>query len=828
MGFVSAIIKGATKEAAKSAKKSTKAATKAKGLATKQEDYSSSASLPKKESDANFTEAFKDTTIIDKEGKPEVVYHGRVQDYDSFDTSGDMSTGKELGTHFGTKEQTDVFASKEGGNVVPVYLNLKNPYHMVDSGSFNGEDIIEQLVEDGLVDSSYIDDLDLPIQELNILAKKLLKEKGFDGISYINTREGLSIKGKPITSQKKIDELQDYDLKTLIEKYGAKKSYIILEPEQAKSVFNKGSWDSKDKRFNYAKGGNVKQMEKLFAEGGMMDNSGEQVNGVEVPPGSLREEVADDIPAQLSEGEFVVPADVVRFIGLEKLMAMRDKAKQGLERMEEMGQMGNAEEVENPDQSFMQDDEDFSAEIDDIMAEEGDPTGFRIGGYVTGQDISRVPSNPAVDVGYYKHADGRMLWITKINGKPMSPPPDGFNEVSAEEFQSVGKKAEETKEAAARSAGASTSNSGGGGGGDSAGDSAGGDSGSTGIGTGPVGLGATGLNLMALGETLGKTPSVYGQLAGAVARGVGGKMADIAIDQTTDGFNAMQAASDMPGMGSRVDAQGRVTTFSSPETIAASDAAMFGTPAPGTGPNAFSPGGGFSTGPGTSTGSGVTVSPVSGEVNSGTSFAPATSSGSFAGGPNAFSPGGGFSTGPGRTSGSTSASGGGSRSISGGGDSGGNANSSNAGDGGYGSGEVGYDAGDMGHGDSAGDSAGGGGGGGGGGGDGGTHICTASYNVALITPSHFRSLNGYGARLRKEDPYLMRAYDSFGPVLASRVGKSKLMTGVAKFMTSYWKDTYKNNTLSTKQVVHLKLSTYVLRPVARMLGWVLIKFIDKK
>ena len=72
----------------------------------------------------------------------------------------------------------------------------------------------------------------------------------------------------------------------------------------------------------YAKGGNVEQMNKLFADGGMMDDSGESVNGVAVPPGSLREEVADDIPAQLSEGEFVVPADVVRYIGLEKLMLL--------------------------------------------------------------------------------------------------------------------------------------------------------------------------------------------------------------------------------------------------------------------------------------------------------------------------------------------------------------------------------------------------------------------------------------------------------------------------------------------------------------------------
>jgi Arc/MetJ-type ribon-helix-helix transcriptional regulator len=140
----------------------------------------------------------------------------------------------------------------------------------------------------------------------------------------------------------------------------------------------------------------VEQMNKLFADGGMMDDSGESVNGVEVPPGSLREEVADDIPAQLSEGEFVVPADVVRYIGLEKLMAMRDKAKQGLQRMNEMGQMGNAEEVANPDQTFSeQGDEDFEAEIDDIMAEEGDdamPEGFARGGIVTEADIPKHAS----------------------------------------------------------------------------------------------------------------------------------------------------------------------------------------------------------------------------------------------------------------------------------------------------------------------------------------------------------------------------------------------------------------------------------------------------
>jgi hypothetical protein len=203
----------------------------------------------------------------------------------------------------------------------------------------------------------------------------------------------------------------------------------------------------------YAKGGNVEQMNKLFADGGMMDDSGESVNGVAVPPGSLREEVADDIPAQLSEGEFVVPADVVRYIGLEKLMAMRDKAKQGLQRMNEMGQMGNAEEVANPDQTFSeQGDEDFEAEIDDIMAEEGDdamPEGFALGGIVTEADATKMDwtKNPVVDVRYFKHPDGRVMFITYLNGKPATSIPEGFKETKEPVEKLVGKAADE-KEAA--------------------------------------------------------------------------------------------------------------------------------------------------------------------------------------------------------------------------------------------------------------------------------------------------------------------------------------------------------------------------------------------
>ena len=112
--------------------------------------------------------------------------------------------------------------------------------------------------------------------------------------------------------------------------------------------------DGLGKMGGFNKGGTTMNMNKqmeMFDEGGLKEEGGtiDPVSGNDVPIGSTQEEVRDDIPAQLSEGEFVFPADVVRFIGLEKLMMMRQEAKAGLKRMEEMGQMGNSEEATMPD-----------------------------------------------------------------------------------------------------------------------------------------------------------------------------------------------------------------------------------------------------------------------------------------------------------------------------------------------------------------------------------------------------------------------------------------------------------------------------------------------
>jgi len=115
-----------------------------------------------------------------------------------------------------------------------------------------------------------------------------------------------------------------------------------------------------------------KQME-LFDEGGLMQEGGQidPVSGNDVPVGSTKEEVRDDIPAQLSEGEFVMPADVVRYHGLDKMMALRQEAKMGLKKMEQMGMMGNSDEATLPD--------DIPFDINDIDMED-DVQEFAVGG----------------------------------------------------------------------------------------------------------------------------------------------------------------------------------------------------------------------------------------------------------------------------------------------------------------------------------------------------------------------------------------------------------------------------------------------------------------
>lgn len=168
----------------------------------------------------------------------------------------------------------------------------------------------------------------------------------------------------------------------------------------------------------------------LLATGGMLQEGGtiDPVSGNDVPTGSLKEEVRDDVPAQLSPGEFVFPADVTRYIGLDKLMQIREAAKEGLKEMESKGQMGNAEEVEGD----AVDEDKFSSNIDEIISgldagDNNEPKEFAEGGVVKDDPAYKdAPIKGFKMVQYEDTKTKAVRYIPFINDEPLLPIPTGY------------------------------------------------------------------------------------------------------------------------------------------------------------------------------------------------------------------------------------------------------------------------------------------------------------------------------------------------------------------------------------------------------------------
>lgn len=118
--------------------------------------------------------------------------------------------------------------------------------------------------------------------------------------------------------------------------------------------------------------------------GGMMmpEEEMDPVSGNPIPLGSTAANVRDDIEIYVSEGEYVLPADVVKWHGLKHIMEMQDEAKMGLmgmfaegliqevamEQEEEISEVEETEEEDIPSEDM--DVEVAAVEVDDMMDEE--------------------------------------------------------------------------------------------------------------------------------------------------------------------------------------------------------------------------------------------------------------------------------------------------------------------------------------------------------------------------------------------------------------------------------------------------------------------------
>ena len=177
------------------------------GATTKNEKLNAIKEWNEKGTDSKyFKKWFGDSKVVDESGKPLVVYHGTNADFDTFDkkkigsATDDGLWGK--GFYFGNKE------TPYGNNQMQVYLKMQNPFIVNDFKSV--EDIANYLDVDEhnfRIDSNNLIHFSQP--QVNQITSHIIS-KGHDGV---------------IVNQ------------------GIWNEYVAFEPNQIKSVNNRGTFD---------------------------------------------------------------------------------------------------------------------------------------------------------------------------------------------------------------------------------------------------------------------------------------------------------------------------------------------------------------------------------------------------------------------------------------------------------------------------------------------------------------------------------------------------------------------------------------------------------
>ena len=113
--------------------------------------------------------------------------------------------------------------------------------------------------------------------------------------------------------------------------------------------------------------------------GGMMGPV-DPVSGNPIPVGSSAEEVRDDIDINISQGEYVLPADVVKWHGLKHIMDLQEEAKMGLMAMDSIGL------IQEADGEAVEEDGEVCPECDGEGCDHCDGTGYHLEEETTPED----------------------------------------------------------------------------------------------------------------------------------------------------------------------------------------------------------------------------------------------------------------------------------------------------------------------------------------------------------------------------------------------------------------------------------------------------------
>ena len=165
---------------------------------------------PKNIKSPAFKKWFKGSKVVDANGDPLVVYHGtkfpenpnfqnivgKEQNFHVFDVGERFG---DLGSHFTVSQQvaSEHFTGSDGGRIYPVYLSIKNPLRVQDSGGFDIISIRDDLIKSGVATETEVKALWNKYAKAgygganveNKIIKDFLESKGYDGIVYKNRGE---------------------------------------------------------------------------------------------------------------------------------------------------------------------------------------------------------------------------------------------------------------------------------------------------------------------------------------------------------------------------------------------------------------------------------------------------------------------------------------------------------------------------------------------------------------------------------------------------------------------------------------------------------------
>ena len=246
-----------------------------------------------------------------------------------------------LGTHVGTAraaaERSSRAVRNRGGFTMELKARLDKPatfdilvkesgvdFKDIEPGTIIGEPELRRVLEQA-VDNQYSNKIRSNEDRINAVKtfRKRLAEKGYTHVPYIND----------------VEDPTSISYIMLTDRSGDSRAVL----RDIRAEFDPDKITSPDLRM--AEGGPLmnKQMEMAFMKQGGIKDDGmtkDPVSGNDIPPGSMATEVRDNIPAMLSDGEYVVPADVLRYYGVNFFENLRGQAKNGLQSMEQNGRIG--------------------------------------------------------------------------------------------------------------------------------------------------------------------------------------------------------------------------------------------------------------------------------------------------------------------------------------------------------------------------------------------------------------------------------------------------------------------------------------------------------